>query len=120
MKSAVRSLPVLALAAAFAFLIAFGLYRRYPAVGAVVVHRAAAFGRSPPLASLRGSRSAEAPGCRGDCGMSPGEPDEDDQAAIGPTPAPRPVSAAAAAEEQKSPGFRPAVPAIESFDGLGV
>jgi hypothetical protein len=120
MKSAVRSLSVLALAAAFAFLIAFGLYRQHPAAGAVVVHRAAAFDRSPPLASLRGSESAETSGCRADCGMSPGDPDDDDQVAFASPPPPRPVSAAAASVEQTTPGFRPAVPLIESFDGLGV
>jgi hypothetical protein len=123
MKSTLRLLPILVLAAAFAFLLTFGLSRRRAAIGPVEVHRAAAFDLSPPLARMRGSAATVAPAaCGADCGTSPGDPDEDDdaQAATAPPRAPASFPAAAAAVEQKSPGTRPAVALIESFDGLGV
>lgn len=132
MKSALRALPILAVTAAFAYLLVFGYHRRQarrvePGTASVVVHRAASFDLSPPLASLRGSqRTPEPLGCGADCGTSPGDPDafedDDDQPPqISQTPpAPPPVPAAAAAVEQKTQGTRPAAPVIESFEGLGV
>jgi hypothetical protein len=130
MKSAVRLLPIVALTAAFAFLFAFSYQRRHarvilPVIGSTTVHHAAVYDLSPPLGSLHGSEIASEPLDCADCGTSPRDPDDDDEpqtpqpAAIPPAPPP-PVSAAAAAVEQKSPGTRPAAPAIESFDGLGV
>ena len=62
MKCAVRLLPVVALAAAFTFLPAFGYQRRHAhlvlqVIGSTTMHRAAVYDRSPALASPRGSRS---------------------------------------------------------------
>ena len=91
--------------------------------GAVTVHRATKFDVSPPLQSLRGSNAAEvAEDCEGaGCGTSPSDADADaeqDQKPEEVAPAPV-ISAAGAAVEQKTQGKRPAVPLLESFDGLG-
>ena len=91
--------------------------------GAVTVHRATKFDVSPPLQSLRSSDAAEvAEDCEGaGCGTSPSDADADaeqDQKPEEVAPAPV-ISAAGAAVEQKTQGKRPAVPLLESFDGLG-
>jgi hypothetical protein len=87
----------------------------------VIVHRAAKFDVSPPLRSLHGSGAREdAPDCEGGgCGTSPSDPDADqEQKPLEIAPAPV-ITAAGAAVEQKTQGKRPAVPLLESFDGLG-
>ena len=89
--------------------------------GAVTVHRATKFDVSPPLRSLRGLRAtADAPDCEGAaCGTSPGDLDANqDQKPEEVAPAPV-ITAAGAAVEQQTQGKRPAVPMLESFDGLG-
>jgi hypothetical protein len=88
---------------------------------AVTVHRAAKFDVSPPLLSMRGSEATEKDAdCEGaGCGTSPGDPDaQQDQKPVEVAPPPV-ITAAGAAVEQKSQGQRPAVPLLESFDGLG-
>ena len=94
--------------------------RTGPYVGKATTERPAAHDESPPLRWLRASPdAAERLDCP-HCGDSPGDPDEDDDQAPGaPMPEP-PVTAAAAAIEQKAQGARAAVPVIVSFDGLGV
>jgi hypothetical protein len=91
--------------------------------GAVTVHRAMKFDVSPPLRSLRGSRAAggeDMADCEGaGCGTSPNDPDADQEQKpeeVAPAPV---ISAAGAAVEQKTQGKRPALPLLESFDGLG-
>ena len=88
---------------------------------AVTVHRATKFDVSPPLRLLRGSGATDgAPDCEGaECGSSPGDPDADqDQKPEEVAPAPV-ITGAGAAVEQKTQGKRPALPLLESFDGLG-
>src|SRR5579863_7786873 len=91
--------------------------------GAVSVHRATKFDVSAPLRTLRGSGAAEAEDvadCEGaGCGTSPHDPDEDQEQKpeeVAPAPV---ITAAGAAVEQKTQGKRPAVPLLDSFDGLG-
>jgi len=87
--------------------------------GRVEVHRSVAFDTSLPLASLRGSDAAAAPESCGesDCGTAPGDSDQD--LAAGTAQARR-RSPPGGAIEQKSPGTRPPVKLLASFDGLGV
>jgi hypothetical protein len=108
-----------------------------PAAGAVLVHSAMKYDVSPPLASMRGTpivvlaernKETALPDCQGRaCGTSPGvsfvdlkeEPEQRPEEPI-PPPAPLPtLSPAGVAIEQTSQGKRPAVPLLESFDGLG-
>jgi hypothetical protein len=87
----------------------------------VTVHRAAKFDVSPPLRSLHDAgASQDVPDCEGaGCGTSPSDPDADqEQKPVEVAPAPV-ITAAGAAVEQKTQGKRPAVPLLESFDGLG-
>jgi hypothetical protein len=89
--------------------------------GAVTVHRATKHDVSPPLRSLRGSEaSKDVPDCHGaSCGTSPSDADADQEQKpeeVAPAPV---IAAAGAAVEQKTQGKRPAVPLLESFDGLG-
>jgi hypothetical protein len=89
--------------------------------GVVTVHPAAKFDVSPPLRSLRGSGATEnVPDCEGaGCGTSPGDTDADQEQKpeeVAPAPV---ITAEGAAVEQKSQGKRPAVPLLDSFDGLG-
>jgi hypothetical protein len=89
--------------------------------GAVTVHPATKFDVSPPLRSLRGSGATNGvTDCEGaECGTSPGDPDAaQDQKPEEAAPAPV-ITAAGAAVEQKTQGKRPALPLLESFDGLG-
>jgi hypothetical protein len=89
--------------------------------GAVTVHHATKFDVSPPLRSPRGSGATDdARDCEGaGCGTSPEDPDADqEQKPVEVAPAPV-ITAAGAAVEQKTPGKRPALPLLESFDGLG-
>jgi hypothetical protein len=90
---------------------------------AVIVHRPINLDVSAPLVSLpeSGGPSDSEADCAVDCGTSPigadasAEPDSkpDDPAA------PPVIPPAAAAVEQISQGKRPAVPMLDSFDGLG-
>ncbi len=118
------ALPVVAVGATFAFL------RHHqsqapvaPHVGAVEVNAAVAFDRSPALAGLIAAVTAPAlPQCDASrCGASPpGNPDanEDRDAKDAVAPAVT-VTPAGVAVEQRAPGSRPALPVVESFDGLG-
>jgi hypothetical protein len=86
---------------------------------------------SPPLASMSGSNQREtdaAKYCTGSaCGSSPVEPrdnpdgvgDQEPEEPIPPRVAPPVLSRAGIVIEQRSQGMRPAVPLLESFDGLG-
>lgn len=88
----------------------------------VVVHQATNFDVSPPLAKMREAGSeSEAVSCAGnDCGTSPGDSDANQQQEKIPPAAPAPtLTAAGNAVEQTSQGKRPAIPLVESFDGLG-
>ncbi len=97
--------------------------------GAVLVHRAMKYDISQPLASMRelSDRTVLAD-CEGAaCGTSPSASIDDPDVAQErrpeepiPPPAPSPtLSPAGIAVEQTSQGTRPAVPMLESFDGLG-
>jgi hypothetical protein len=115
MKCAARLLPLILL---------LGDQPRHaapPAIGPIAVHRAAAHDLSPPLGTLRPRwKAGKSLDCGHDCGDSPGDPDDvGDQASGAPTPEP-PVSAAAAAIEQKAQGTRASAKLVVSFDGLGV
>ena len=108
--------------------------RRVPnesAIEPVIVHRAAKFDVSAPLATLRGNDSkAYDVDCKGAaCGTSPGNPDEDadadpdadqdqQQKPEEPVP-PTVITPEGAAVEQTSQGTRAPIPLVESFDGLG-
>ena len=88
---------------------------------AVSVHLAAAMDTSPPLRSLNDTGTAPEADCDEedhDCGNSMQDPDQS------PAPPavtiPPPVTGAAAAVEQKSPGTKPPAQLAISFDGLGV
>jgi len=100
-----------------------------PADGALFVHRAIKYDVSPPLASAWASSNVSIlPDCTdGACGSSPSAssdapdlaPEQRPDEPI-PPPTPPPVlSPAGIAVEQTSQGARPAVPLLESFDGLG-
>jgi len=97
-----------------------------PAAGLVLVHRAMKYDVSRPLALIHESDDATAADCVGAaCGTSPDASADDPDAQERreepippPTPAPT-LSPAGIAVEQTSQGARPAVPLIESFDGLG-
>jgi hypothetical protein len=101
----------------------------WPAAGAVLVHRAMKYDVSPPLALMRESDDGTAAAdCEGlACGTSPRESTEDPDRAQEqrpgeaiPPPTPRPaLTPAGMAIEQTTQGTRPALPLIESFDGLG-
>lgn len=111
--------------AAFGFAGSIGLRARgqqeEARISEVTVQRAAKFDVSPPLRSLHGSGAREdVPDCEGaGCGTSPADPDADqEQKPVEIAPAPV-ITAAGAAVEQKTQGKRPAVPLLESFDGLG-
>jgi hypothetical protein len=100
-----------------------------PAIGAVLVHRAMKYDISRPLALMRepddGTVAADCEGLA--CGTAPGESTDDPDDAqdrrpdepIPPPPSPPTLNLAGIAVEQPSQGTRPAVPLIESFDGLG-
>lgn len=93
-------------------------------VGPITTHRALHFDVSQPLASLSAAATAgsvKPPDCgrTTGCGLSPEISDRDSQERdVQPPPAPT-ITAAGAAVEQTSQGERPAVPALDSFDGLG-
>jgi hypothetical protein len=101
-----------------------------PAAGAVLVRRAMKYDVSRPLALIHESHDATAADCVGAaCGTSAGasadapadDPDAQErkeEPIPPPTPAPT-LTPAGIAVEQTSQGARPAVPLIESFDGLG-
>ena len=96
----------------------------------IEVHSATRFDVSPPLTALpvaQNQSEAAAADCdEGGCGDSfhgPDNPDDPDapqyQEKI-PPPAPLPtLTAAGNAVEQTSQGTRPAIPLVDSFDGLG-
>jgi hypothetical protein len=100
-----------------------------PATGAVLVHSALKYDVSRPLGLMRepddGTVAADCEGLA--CGTSPGESTDDPNDAqerrpderIPPPPSPPTLNPAGIAVEQASQGTRPAVPLIESFDGLG-
>jgi hypothetical protein len=85
--------------------------------GHVIVHRAKRFDVSPPLGSLSGKNSTTASSlcASAGCGTSPNE-SEEAQKPEEPAPV---LTAAGTAVEQIAQGQRPAVPLVESFDGLG-
>jgi hypothetical protein len=100
-----------------------------PAAGTVFVHRAMKYDVSRAFASMRqpDDRSALADCEDAACGTSPDASTDDPDAAQErrpdepiPPPIPPPtLSPAGIAVEQTTQGTRPAVPLIESFDGLG-
>src|SRR5947207_3694307 len=101
-----------------------------PGAGAVLLHRAIEYDVSRPLALMQESNERTAlADCEGAaCGASPGSWTDDLGAAqegghgepIQPPAPPPTLSPAGIAVEQTSQGTRPAVPLLESFDGLGV
>jgi len=93
-------------------------------VGAVIVHRAIKFDVSRPLRWQRDSGAALEPAAceREDCVAAAPELESPNsaQAAQAEEPSTPPtIPAASKAVEQTSPGKRPAVPLVASFDGLG-
>jgi len=101
-----------------------------PPPNRVLVHNAIKYDLSAPLSmeieSVDEPAQADCTGLA--CGTSPGsltdedEPEPDQGGAAEPIPPPvssPTLPAAAVAMEQTSPGPRPAVPMMESFDGLG-
>ncbi len=102
---------------------------RCPATSAVQVHRAMKYDVSQPLGSMRepneGTVLTDSKAAA--CGISPSGSIDDPLAAqaqrpdgaIPPPPPPPTLSPAGIAVEQTSQGTRPAVPLLESFDGLG-
>jgi hypothetical protein len=94
-------------------------------VGAVTVHRALHFDVSAPLASLREANAAALMlpancGVANGCGLSPATAGREFQEQNPPAPPAAPtISEAGAAVEQTSQGQRPALPVLDSFDGLG-
>jgi hypothetical protein len=91
-----------------------------PAGSGAIVHPSVRFDISPPLALLSQSaaRMIVVPCEAADCGTAP-PPAETEQEKGSETATPPQIPSAAAAIEQTSPGKRAAVPAAESFDGLG-
>jgi hypothetical protein len=91
--------------------------------GPVTIHRPLHFDVSAPLASRPGSTKTTPPfDCRAaDCGTSPALSLLDLQQRQNPSAPPPPpiLSAAGAAVEQTAQGDRPALPVLDSFDGLG-
>ncbi|HKF52798.1 MAG TPA: hypothetical protein VKB26_10840, partial [Candidatus Acidoferrales bacterium] len=94
-------------------------------IGPVTIHHAVDFDVSPPLASLSAARNPGSEAQPADCGhttgcgLSPDSSDRDFQEQdrqLPPTPS---ITAAGAAVEQISQGVRPAIPSVDSFDGLG-
>ncbi len=100
-----------------------------PVAGTVLVHHAMKYDVSRPLATMRESNDTTAlADCEGAaCGTSPGASADDPDAGQDrrpdepiPSPASPPtLSPAGIAVEQTQQGTRPAVPLLESFDGLG-
>jgi len=93
-------------------------------IGPVTTHRASHFDVSAPLVSLRVAASVGLTTQRTDCGRSTGcglspERSGHDSQEQEVQPAAPMITAAGAAVEQTSQGGRPAVPVIDSFDGLG-
>jgi len=132
--SVISALPVVVVI--FVFASRVGVQQRQidskpkgPAAGAVFVHRATQYDVSPPLASMRASSDASTlPDCEGGaCGSSPSAssdaldsaPEQRPEEPIPPPTPPPTLSLAGIAVEQTSQGTRPAVPLVESFDGLG-
>lgn len=86
------------------------------------VHRALHFDVSAPLRQMRGTNAVSQPAaCEGSdgCGLSPSGPDPDSQQRNPPIPSVPAITAAGAAVEQITQGDRPALAALDSFDGLG-
>ena len=100
-----------------------------PEAGVVLVHRPTHYDVSRPLASMGDTNeSTPVADCEGAaCGTSPSAPSGDQDAPqtgrqeepIPPPTPPPTLSPAGIAAEQTSQGTRPAVPLLESFDGLG-
>jgi hypothetical protein len=85
--------------------------------GSVIIHQPLHFDVSAPLALQRGSYTSQPSNCAiSDCGTSPLEPQERQNP---PAPSVPVISAAGAAVEQTSQGDQPALPVLDSFDGLG-
>jgi hypothetical protein len=124
-------LAVIVFASGEAGLQSHGYDRREPGpeAGVVLVHRPTHYDVSRPLASMGDTNeSTPVADCEGAaCGTSPSAPSGDQDAPQTgrqeepiPPPAPAPtLSPAGIAAEQTSQGTRPAVPLLESFDGLG-
>src|ERR1039457_6888705 len=120
-----ESLKIGALVAGLFFGI-YGLTASHPAqsqvkIGPVTDTRADMFDTSPPLKSLRDSHAAtDSADCVGEtCGISPGDPDDEDQKTE-ELPTPPVITDAGASIEQTSQGRRPSAALVENFDGLGV
>ena len=120
-----ESLKIGALVAGLFFGI-HGLTPSHPAqsqvkIGPVTDTRADTFDTSPPLKSLRDSHAAtDSADCVGEtCGISPGDPDDEDQKTE-KLPTPPVITDAGASIEQTSQGRRPSAALVENFDGLGV
>src|SRR5579863_3958406 len=98
---------------------------RQIAVGPVTVHGALHFDVSAPLASLREANPAPLTppvncAVASGCGLSPATAARDFQEQNPPaSPAAPIISEAGVAVEQTSQGQRPALPVLDSFDGLG-
>lgn len=89
-----------------------------PETRSVIIHRALHFDISAPLALRhKSARAASSLRCTtSDCGTSPLDPKQGQNP---PTPSVPVISAAGAAVEQTAQGDKPAVPDLDSFDGLG-
>lgn len=90
----------------------------------VIVHQPIKYDVSAPLVSLqaRGASNVAVDCGAPSCGTAPPDPDEneDQERQNSEAPAPPPeISAAGAAVEQTSQGGKPAIPLLDSFDGLG-
>ena len=124
-------LAVIVFASGEAGLQSHGYDRREPGpeAGVVLVHRPTHYDVSRPLASMGDTNeSTPVADCEGAaCGTSPSAPSGDQDAPqtgrqeepIPPPTPPPTLSPAGIAVEQTSQGTRPAVPLLESFDGLG-
>ncbi len=90
-----------------------------PAIGPTTTRRATSHDSSPPLRALSTLQSVAFPlDCGNNCGTSPPDPDDDDEQTLG-SPSTPPVTAQAAAVEQRAQGTRPPAATVVSFDGLG-
>lgn len=89
-----------------------------PETRSVIIHRAFHFDISAPLALRhKSARAASSLRCTtSDCGTSSLDPKQGQNP---PTPSVPVISAAGAAVEQTAQGDKPAVPDLDSFDGLG-